>query len=100
MIQGDISKCFDSVDQKRLINILKKVFHDQHLLDVIIKIFSSPIKGIEKGGQDISKGRGLPQGNPMSPILMNVYLNEFDNFINDLMEEHNKGKPVSTTTKE
>jgi len=103
MIQADISKCYDSIDQKRLYNILRKLFIDQFLIDILAKVFSSPIKAIkdvEKGGSNCSNGKGLPQGNPLSPILANIYLNEFDYFIGRLKDEYDRGKPISNNTKE
>ena len=70
------------------------------LVDTLYKFFNAPIKGKEQGGPDTSKGVGVPQGNPFSPLLMNIYLNEFDQFILALKEEIDKGKPSSQNTKE
>jgi CRISPR-associated protein Cas1 len=100
MIQGDISTCYDTIDQKRLFNILRKLFKDQFLIDTLIKIFKSPIKDLEKGGVDCSKGKGLPQGSPLSPVLLNVYLSEFDYFIEGLKKECDRGKPQTNASKE
>ena len=100
LIPADICKCFDSIDQKRLVSIINKSIEDQLLIDILYKFFNAPIKGKEKGGPDTSKGIGVPQGNPFSPLLMNIYLNEFDRFILTLKEEIDKGKPSSQNTKE
>jgi retron-type reverse transcriptase len=99
-IKADIEKCYDTIDQKRLLSILKKSFTDQLMLDTLNKFFKMSVKDVEKGGPDTSKGIGLPQGNPLSPLLANVYLNEFDYFIDDLKKEIDKGTPNNTTTKE
>lgn len=100
VIQADIYKCFDTIDQKRLVSLLNNTFEDQLLVDTIYKLFQAPVKGVEKGGPDTSKGVGVPQGNPLSPLLANVYLNELDHFIGLLKDEIDKGKQGSLTTKE
>jgi retron-type reverse transcriptase len=99
-IKADVEKCYDTIDQKRLLSILKQSFEDQLLLDTLNKFFKMPIKDIDKGGPDPSKGIGVPQGNPLSPLLANIYLNEFDHFIYNLKKEIDKGTPTNTTTKE
>lgn len=99
-IKADVAKCYDTIDQKRLLSILKKSFKDQVLLDILNKFFKMPIKDVHKGGPDPSEGLGVPQGNPLSPLLANVYLNEFDSFIQNLKKEIDKGTPKNLTTKE
>lgn len=99
-VKADIKGCFDNIDQKRLLSILGESCQDQMLKDTLYKIFKTPVKDKDKGGPDTSKGIGLPQGNPLSQVLANIYLNELDWFVNDLKEEVNKGTPSNTTTKE
>ena len=99
-IKADVEKCYDTINQKRLLSILKKSFKDQLMLDTLNKFFKMPIKDVNKGGPDPSKGLGVPQGNPLSPLLANVYLNEFDYFIEGLKKEIDKGIPKNLTTKE
>ena len=73
ILKGDIKKCFASIDQKILFEILKKNIKDSDtliLLRTIIKSFSSGV---------IYKG--LPLGNLTSQLLVNIYLNEFDQFV-------------------
>jgi retron-type reverse transcriptase len=73
ILKGDIKKCFASVDQKILFEILKKNIRDRDaliLLRTVIKSFSSG-----------TTGKGLPLGNLTSQLFVNIYLNEFDQFV-------------------
>jgi len=73
ILKGDIKKCFASIDQRTLFEILKKNIKDVNvllLLKIIIKSFSSGV---------IYKG--LPLGNLTSQLLVNIYLNKFDQFV-------------------
>jgi retron-type reverse transcriptase len=73
ILKGDIKKCFASIDQAILFEILKKNIKDVDvllLLRTIIKSFSSGV---------IYKG--LPLGNLTSQLFINIYLNEFDRFV-------------------
>lgn len=73
ILKGDIRKCFASIDQKILFEILKENIKDRDtliLLRTIIKSFFSSV---------IYKG--LPLGNLTSQLLVNIYLNEFDQYV-------------------
>jgi len=73
VLKCDIRKCFASVDQATLFQILKKSIKDVELLLLlrnIIKSFSST-----------NIGKGLPLGNLTSQLLINIYLNELDQFV-------------------
>ena len=73
VLRGDIRKFFASIDHGVLINILKMYIGDQNimgLLEGIIKSFSSARLGV-----------GLPLGNLTSQLLVNIYMNDFDQFV-------------------
>lgn len=97
LIKADIQKCYDTIDQKRLISILSESIDDQIMFDTLYKFFNMPVKNLDLGGPDTSKGIGVPQGNPLSPLLANVYLNELDHFIDRLKKEVDKGSPGQTS---
>ena len=99
LIKADIYKCYDTIDQKRLISILRESIDDQILVETLYKFFNMPVKNLDLGGPDTSKGVGVPQGNPLSPLLANVYLNELDHFIDRLKKEVDKGSPGQTSVK-
>lgn len=73
ILKCDIRKFFANIDHKILIDILKKNIPDADavwLLKQIITSFSST-----------ASGRGLPLGNLTSQLLVNIYMNEFDQFL-------------------
>ena len=72
VLKCDIRKFFASVDHQILIGILQKHLSDERtvsLLQNIIKSFYST-----------ASGKGLPLGNLTSQLLVNIYMNEFDQF--------------------
>lgn len=75
VLKCDIRKFFASVDQKILMDIIARHIQNPDtvwLIDRIVRSFNSG-----------KSGRGLPLGNPTSQLLVNVYMNEFDQFAND-----------------
>lgn len=71
-LKCDVRKFFASIDQSILLGILEK-----HILDQdILKLLSAII-----GSFHTEEGKGLPLGNLTSQLLVNVYMNEFDQFM-------------------
>ncbi|MAF13614.1 MAG: hypothetical protein CMI53_01845 [Parcubacteria group bacterium] len=73
VLKGDIKKFFASVDQKIIIEIIREYIPDKDIQSLISQIVLSFHSG--------RKGRGLPLGNLTSQLLVNVYMNEFDQFV-------------------
>jgi len=61
------------------------------MVDTLYKLFNMSVKNSSDGGPATSKGTGVPQGNPLSSTLVNVYLNELDQFMDCLKKDVNKG---------
>lgn len=81
-IEGDISKCFDSIDHQTLINILRKRIKDERFIRLMWKFLKA---GYIENWQYSNTYSGTPQGGIISPILANIYMNELDTYImNDL----------------
>lgn len=88
-IEGDISKCFDSIDHNILIMILRRRIKDEKFIQLIIKALKAGYLNMYKIPQDSIVG--TPQGSIVSPILCNIFMNEFDSFINDIIPKYNRG---------
>lgn len=89
-IEGDISKYFDTIDHDVMMNILGKSFHDGRFLRLIHNVMKA---GYIENWQYNKTMSGTPQGGIVSPILANIYLNEFDNWIEETMlSKYNVGK--------
>ncbi|MGB4942544.1 MAG: reverse transcriptase/maturase family protein, partial [Candidatus Moraniibacteriota bacterium] len=73
ILKCDVRKCFASVDQDVLMNILKKHIADPDTLWLLERVITSFDSG--------TPGRGLPLGNLTSQLLINIYLNELDQFV-------------------
>ncbi|MBI1961088.1 MAG: group II intron reverse transcriptase domain-containing protein, partial [Parcubacteria group bacterium] len=73
VLKCDIKKFFANIDHDVLKNILERYVPDQNILrllrDVVGSFYSS------------SPGVGLPLGNLTSQLFVNVYMNEFDQFV-------------------
>jgi len=89
MIEGDISKFFDTVDHDKLITLLKKKIKDERFLNLIYAGCKSKIIMPDSGS--ITNERGVPQGGVVSPLLANIYLHELDILMHKFIEEKNIG---------
>ena len=74
----DLSKYFDTLSHEILMNILRRDIHDETIL-VTIKSFLK--SGVMVDGLVQDTERGSPQGGNLSPLLANIYLNEFDRLL-------------------
>jgi group II intron reverse transcriptase/maturase len=79
VIEGDLKSYFDTVHHRKLLSILKQRIADKDLLDLIWKFLKA---GIMEDGLFARTETGVPQGGVISPLLANVYLNEFDKWAN------------------
>lgn len=96
-IEGDISKCFDTIDHDVLIEILGKSIKDNRFLRLVGNMLKAGHLEDWKYNKTIS---GTPQGGIISPLLANIYMNQFDKWLdNDLLPKFNIGKRQMSNTK-
>ncbi|MFC3770680.1 group II intron reverse transcriptase/maturase [Paenibacillus sp. GCM10012303] len=74
-VEIDLSKYFDTLNHELLMNLLRKQIEDKRVTDLIKKYLKS---GVMENGVRRETEEGSPQGGPLSPLLANIYLNEFD----------------------
>jgi group II intron reverse transcriptase/maturase len=75
VIDMDLEKFFDKVNQSMLIEILSRTIKDNRVISLIHKFLNA---GIMDRGIFIKSEVGVPQGGPISPLLANIMLNELD----------------------
>lgn len=71
ILQGDISKYFDSIDHATLYGIITRKLSDVRVLALIREILASA---------HADAGCGIPIGNLTSQLFANIYLNELDQY--------------------
>ena len=81
----DLSKYFDTLNHEKLLNLLRQEVKDERVIQLIKRFLKS---GVMENGVVIETTEGSPQGGPLSPLLANIYLNEFDH------EYERRGVPV------
>lgn len=74
-VEVDLSKYFDTLNHELLMNLVHKHVHDKRVLELIKRYLKS---GVMENGVVCKTEEGSPQGGPLSPLLANIYLNEFD----------------------
>lgn len=75
VIDLDLKAHFDTVNHDMLIKFLERDVNDHWLLRLIRQFLTS---GTMNGKMFERSEKGTPQGEPISPLLANIYLNEFN----------------------
>ena len=71
----DLSKYFDTLNHEILLNLLRRNIKDERVIQLIKRYLKS---GVMENGVVVETEEGSPQGGNLSPLLANIYLNEFD----------------------
>jgi len=71
----DLSKYFDTLNHDLLLKILRRHVKDERVIQLIKRYLKS---GVMENGVVMETEEGSPQGGNLSPLLANIYLNEFD----------------------
>ena len=80
VIEGDIVGCFDHIQHKTLMRLLKKRIQDKKLLTLIWQMLKA---GVMEGTLFKKTPEGTPQGGIVSPLLANIYLHEIDKWMDE-----------------
>ena len=81
-IEGDIAKCFDSLDHDVLISILKENIEDERFIRLIANLLKA---GYMENWTWNTTFSGAPQGGVISPLLSNIYLDRLDKFVEKVL---------------
>ncbi len=80
VLDADITQYFNNIDHQRLLREVRKHIDNPGILCLIKSWISTEI-ATEQGV--IRNEKGIPQGAVISPLLANIYLDEFDHFFSD-----------------
>lgn len=75
VVDMDLEKYFDTVNQSKLIEVLSRTIKDGRVISLIHKFLRA---GVIERHTFKETGVGVPQGGPLSPLLSNIMLNELD----------------------
>ena len=70
-----MAKFFDTVNHDRLMARMKKEISDKRILRLVNAYLKA---GVMANGVVMETAEGTPQGGPLSPLLSNIVLDEFD----------------------
>lgn len=91
-IEGDIKAAFPSLNHETLRTLLRKRISDERVISLVYDCCKAGIfDELQNSYHDPITG--IPQGGIVSPLLWNIYMHEFDNFvlndINNVLEVFN-----------
>lgn len=78
VVDMDLSKCFDTLDHDLIIAGVQEKVSDGSVLSLIRQMLETGI--MDKGTYEATTV-GSPQGGVISPLLMNIYLDKFDQYM-------------------
>ena len=89
-IEGDISDCFGSFDHSIMLSTLAEKIHDGRFLQLIDRMLKAGYLEEWRWHDTLS---GCPQGGVASPVMSNIYLDRFDQYIEQqLIPDFSRGE--------
>lgn len=91
-IEGDIKGYFDNISHQKLVEILKRKIKDEKFIRLVWKFLRA---GYLEDWKYYGTYTGTPQGGIVSPLLANIYLDDFDKWFVRYKADFDQGKPKS-----
>ena len=79
VIEGDLSSYFDTVHHRLLMKAVRRRIKDRRFLNLLWRFIKA---GHIDAGLFRAASEGVPQGGVISPLLSNIMLHEFDQYLN------------------
>lgn len=76
VVDLDLAKFFDRVHHQRLLDRMSQRITDRRILDLVRRMLKAAV--VMPDGARVAVEEGTPQGGPLSPLLSNIVLDEFD----------------------
>ena len=89
ILKADIINFFEEVQKNKLLEeLIFPNLIDDSINHLIQASLSQKLGGLKKLSKELKQlfknaGKGIPQGNPLSPLLSNIYLSNFDSFMKE-----------------
>lgn len=75
VVRLDVKRCFSSVLRKKLTQVLRRHVRDGRFIQLLHLMLNVAIQGMDGKRRP---SRGIAEGAVLSPLLINIFLNEFD----------------------
>lgn len=88
IIEGEINKCFDTIDHHKLVKLIESKILDKQFTKLIWKSLRAGYFEFRVLENNLI---GTPQGSIISPVLANIFLHQLDTFVEKLCISFEKG---------
>lgn len=90
IIDVDLANFFGTIDQSRLVELLREKISDERLIRYLIRMFKA---GLLSDGEVVMTEEGVVQGSICSPILANVFAHYvIDDWFETTVKQHCRGR--------
>jgi group II intron reverse transcriptase/maturase len=87
VLDADLSGYFDNIPREELLEKVSRKISDESLMKLLKQMLKAPIAQVDNNGKiriiANDTGIGTPQGSCLSPLLANIYLNDFCKLIEE-----------------